>query len=75
MWLSLQFVVEDDQKPLAQNDENEDRQRFSSDRREQTQQLRDQQGQLRYESEKISHWFENLGLNCGRGALKVSTWV
>ena len=62
MWLSLQFVVEDDHKPLAQNDENETWRRFSSDRREQTQQLRGQQGQLGYGSEKISHWFEHLAL-------------
>ena len=62
MWLSLQFVVEDDQKPFAQSDENETRRRFSSDRREQTQQLRGQQGQLGYGSEKISHWFEHLAL-------------
>ena len=54
MSLSLQFVVEDEREQLVPSDENEARRRSSSDRREQTQQLRGQQGQPRYGSKRIS---------------------
>lgn len=57
---SLQFVVEDDKEQLVPSDENEGRRSYFSDRREQTQQLRDQQEEPRYGSERISFQFENF---------------
>lgn len=52
--------MEDDKEQLVPSDENEGRRSYSSDRREQTQQLRDQQEEPRYGSERISFQFENF---------------
>ena len=52
--VSLQFVVEDDRKPLVAIDENEARGRTSSNRERQTQELRSEQGEAHYGSEGVS---------------------
>ena len=52
--VSLQFVVEDDRKPLVPSDENEDQGSATSDREGQTQELRSQQGEAHYGSKRIS---------------------
>ena len=52
--VSLQFVVKDEKKPLVPSDENEDQGSATSDREGQTQELRSQQGEALYGSERIS---------------------
>ena len=52
--VSLQFVVKNEKKPLVPIDENEDQRSAISDREGQTQELKGQQGEARYGSERIS---------------------
>jgi len=57
---SLQFVVEDDEEQLVPRDEDEGRRRYSSDRREQTQEMGDQQEGARYGGERNSLSLKNV---------------